>query len=71
MAASGIRTCRYALEVPHVSRVVANDYDAEACSAIRKNAVANHVEEKLTVFQKDAKWVIMLETGWWSTLSLY
>jgi tRNA (guanine26-N2/guanine27-N2)-dimethyltransferase len=55
MSATGLRTCRYALEIPHVEEVVGNDYDAAACAAIRLNAEANGVKDKLTVTNEDAR----------------
>ncbi|OQV12883.1 putative tRNA (guanine(26)-N(2))-dimethyltransferase [Hypsibius exemplaris] len=55
MAATGLRTCRYALEVPHVAEVVGNDYDPNACEAIKLNAAANGVTDRLTVTNQDAR----------------
>ncbi|KAJ8599265.1 hypothetical protein CTAYLR_006774 [Chrysophaeum taylorii] len=44
LAATGLRSIRYAKEVPGVRRVVANDLDADAAEACKRNLDANGVE---------------------------
>ncbi|XP_055345995.1 tRNA (guanine(26)-N(2))-dimethyltransferase-like [Paramacrobiotus metropolitanus] len=61
MAATGLRTCRYALEVPYVTQVAANDFDPVACESIRRNAAHNNCD-KIQVYQKDAR-ELMLTFG--------
>jgi hypothetical protein len=43
LSASGLRALRFALEVPNVERVVANDFSDEAVAAIQNNIRANNV----------------------------
>eukprot|EP00611_Tribonema_gayanum_P013748 TRINITY_DN2495_c0_g1_i1.p1 TRINITY_DN2495_c0_g1~~TRINITY_DN2495_c0_g1_i1.p1 ORF type:complete len:556 (-),score=237.59 TRINITY_DN2495_c0_g1_i1:337-2004(-) len=55
LAATALRSIRYTKEIPGVRKVVANDLDAAAVEAARKNAEFNNVEEgKLDVLQGDA-----------------
>lgn len=56
MAASGLRACRYALEVPFVQKVIANDFDAAACEAIRLNAEFNGCLPKMEITNADARY---------------
>jgi tRNA (guanine26-N2/guanine27-N2)-dimethyltransferase len=44
MAASGIRSIRYALEIKNVEKVLANDYSKAAIESIKENSKANGVE---------------------------
>ena len=56
LAASGLRSVRYALEVPAVTRVMANDYSSEAYENIVRNIKYNSVEEIVTPSCKDARY---------------
>jgi tRNA (guanine26-N2/guanine27-N2)-dimethyltransferase len=47
LAASGLRSIRYALEVPAVTRVVANDYSSEAYKNMCRNIGHNSVEGRV------------------------
>jgi len=54
LAASGLRSVRFALEVPLVHEVVANDFDKTAVEYIRRNAAHNNVEHLITASCSDA-----------------
>jgi tRNA (guanine26-N2/guanine27-N2)-dimethyltransferase len=45
LAASGLRSIRYALEIPKLTRIITNDIDPAAIARIRANLELNHVEE--------------------------
>ena len=60
MAASGLRAMRYALEIPQVNKVYANDIDGKALDAMRKNIAHNGVEGKVEPTKSDAR-VLMLQ----------
>ena len=54
LAASGLRSVRFALEVPFVREVVANDFDHTAVEYIRRNAAHNNVDHLITASCNDA-----------------
>jgi len=54
LAASGLRSVRFALEVPLVHEVVANDFDQTAVEYIRRNAAHNNVDHLITASCSDA-----------------
>lgn len=54
LAASGLRSVRFALEVPLVREVVANDFDHTAVEYIRRNATHNNVDHLITASCSDA-----------------
>lgn len=54
LAASGLRSVRFALEVPGVREVVANDFDRTAVEFIRHNAEKNGVTNLITASCADA-----------------
>jgi len=54
LAASGLRSVRFALEVPLVCEVVANDFDHTAVEYIRRNAAHNNVGHLITASCSDA-----------------
>ena len=62
MAASGLRAMRYALEIPEVSKVYANDIDPTAVAAMKKNIAHNGLEEggKVVATESDAR-ILMLQ----------
>lgn len=45
LAASGLRSVRFALEIPGVKEVVANDFDSIAYDFIKQNAQMNNVDD--------------------------
>ena len=57
LAASGLRSIRYALEVPAVAHVVANDYSTEAYENMCRNIRHNSVEGKVLPSCKDARYI--------------
>lgn len=54
LAASGLRSVRFALEVPGVREIVTNDFSKAAVEFIRKNATHNQVEHLITPSHNDA-----------------
>lgn len=54
LSASGLRALRYALEIPFVTSVTANDLSASAADSIKLNADHNGVADKFTVTNDDA-----------------
>ncbi|KAI9249791.1 N2,N2-dimethylguanosine tRNA methyltransferase [Phascolomyces articulosus] len=47
LAASGLRSIRYAKEIPHLKQVVANDLEADAVESIKRNIKYNELTEEL------------------------
>ncbi|KAI9349626.1 N2,N2-dimethylguanosine tRNA methyltransferase, partial [Obelidium mucronatum] len=58
LSATGLRAIRYAKECPNVSHILANDFDASAAAAIRKNAEFNDVLGKVVPNEGDANMVM-------------
>jgi tRNA (guanine26-N2/guanine27-N2)-dimethyltransferase len=54
LSASGLRSIRYAKEVPGVREIIANDLSDVAVSSIRDNVVHNGVEHLVTTSHDDA-----------------
>lgn len=54
LAASGLRSIRYALEVPNVRNIIANDIQSRAVKSITKNARFNNVAHLVTASESDA-----------------
>ena len=54
LAASGLRSVRFALELPFVCEVVANDFDHTAVEYIRRNATHNNIDHLITASCSDA-----------------
>uniref|UniRef100_A0A8K9X3C0 tRNA (guanine(26)-N(2))-dimethyltransferase n=1 Tax=Oncorhynchus mykiss TaxID=8022 RepID=A0A8K9X3C0_ONCMY len=54
LAASGLRSVRFALEVPGLRSVTANDFSAKAAALIARNAQHNGVTHLLQASQRDA-----------------
>jgi tRNA(guanine-26,N2-N2) methyltransferase len=60
LAASGLRSFRYAQEVPNVGVVVANDMDPVAAAAIRRNkAFGGEAVSAVVAHQQDARLVML------------
>lgn len=55
LAASGLRSVRFALEVPGLRSVTANDFSYKAAALIARNAEYNKVGEILQATCKDAR----------------
>ncbi|KAG5981678.1 hypothetical protein E4U55_002687 [Claviceps digitariae] len=54
LSASGLRALRYALEIPFVTSVTANDLSPSATESIKQNAQHNGVTEKIKATNDDA-----------------
>ncbi|KAG6016658.1 hypothetical protein E4U54_000799 [Claviceps lovelessii] len=54
LSASGLRALRYALEIPFVTSVTANDLSPSATESIKQNAQHNGVTDKLKATNDDA-----------------
>lgn len=54
LSASGLRSIRYAKEVPGVREIIANDISEKAASSIRANVAHNGVEHLVTTSHEDA-----------------
>lgn len=55
LAASGLRSVRFALEVPGLQSITANDFSAKAAALIGRNAQHNAVSHLLQASCKDAR----------------
>uniref|UniRef100_A0A8C7JH56 tRNA (guanine(26)-N(2))-dimethyltransferase n=1 Tax=Oncorhynchus kisutch TaxID=8019 RepID=A0A8C7JH56_ONCKI len=55
LAASGLRSVRFALEVPGLRSVTANDFSSKAAALIARNAQHNGVTHLLQASQRDAR----------------
>ena len=58
LAATGLRSVRFALELPGVKEIVCNDFDKTAFAYIEKNCAHNHVEHLVTPSLADAAGVM-------------
>lgn len=54
LAASGLRSVRFALEIPGLKRIVANDYDKSAVELMKLNIAENGVDNLVTTVCADA-----------------
>jgi tRNA G26 N,N-dimethylase Trm1 len=59
LAATGLRAIRYAKEVSGIGQIIANDMDADAVNAQRRNIEFNAVEDKVTPNLADARLVML------------
>ena len=56
LAASGLRSIRYALEIPRVETVVANDLSKDAYHSICRNIEHNQVGERVKPSWREARY---------------
>ncbi|XP_060073632.1 tRNA (guanine(26)-N(2))-dimethyltransferase-like [Ylistrum balloti] len=63
LAASGLRSIRFGLEIPGVKRIVTNDYDKTAVEVIQKNIERNKLEHLVTSSLGDASMVMYMSKG--------
>ncbi|XP_021362310.1 tRNA (guanine(26)-N(2))-dimethyltransferase-like [Mizuhopecten yessoensis] len=63
LAASGLRSIRYGLEIPGVKKIVANDFDKTAVEAIQKNIERNKLDHLVTSSFGDASMVMYMSKG--------
>ncbi|KAI5950906.1 TRM1 [Candida jiufengensis] len=54
LSASGLRSCRYGLEIPNVQKIIANDLSKDAVAAIDRNIQHNHIQHKVESNEDDA-----------------
>ena len=54
LSASGLRSCRYGLEIPNVYKIVANDLSPDAVASINRNIEHNQLIGKVVANQDDA-----------------
>lgn len=54
LAATGLRAIRYALEVPGVKQIYANDISSTAVNIMNQNIKENNVDNLITSTQYDA-----------------
>ncbi|XP_072318372.1 tRNA (guanine(26)-N(2))-dimethyltransferase [Eucyclogobius newberryi] len=63
LAASGLRSVRFALEVPGLNSVTANDFSAKAATLIARNAEFNRVNHLVEASCKDASLLMYEKRG--------
>jgi tRNA (guanine26-N2/guanine27-N2)-dimethyltransferase len=54
LSATGLRSIRYAKEIPGVDEIIANDLSSAAVEMIKRNVVLNEVEKLVTPNKADA-----------------
>ncbi|GLC42577.1 hypothetical protein PLESTB_001115800 [Pleodorina starrii] len=72
LAASGLRSIRYALEVPELGRIDANDLDKDAVSAMSRNVALNGGDAavKIRVLCSDARLTMLQNPGAYDVVDL-
>ncbi|XP_075715233.1 tRNA (guanine(26)-N(2))-dimethyltransferase [Rhinoderma darwinii] len=63
LAASGLRSIRFAREVPGLQSIVANDFSASAVELIKRNIQFNGVEHLVTASYSDARMLMYNSMG--------
>ncbi|XP_069138740.1 tRNA (guanine(26)-N(2))-dimethyltransferase-like isoform X2 [Argopecten irradians] len=63
LAASGLRSIRFGLEIPGVKRIVTNDFDKTAVEIIQKNIERNKLDHLVTSSLGDASMVMYMSKG--------
>lgn len=54
LAASGLRSVRFGLEIPGVKEIIANDFDSDAVKIIEKNIETNNLQDLVSSSHADA-----------------
>lgn len=54
LSATGLRSIRYAKEVPGIKQIIANDLSAAAVKSIKENITLNNVEHLVTASEANA-----------------
>lgn len=54
LSATGLRSIRYAREIPGVKEIIANDLSEDAVESIKKNIEHNGVEDLVSTTRSDA-----------------
>lgn len=73
LSASGLRAIRYALEVPGVKQITANDMSRSAVVNIEDNIELNNVEDIVITSQSDAVWLMQQQKAdnlWFDAIDL-
>ena len=55
LSATGLRSIRYAKEIPKISKIIANDFSKRAVESIQKNIEDNNVTDTVEASHADAK----------------
>ncbi|OXA50116.1 probable tRNA (guanine(26)-N(2))-dimethyltransferase isoform X2 [Folsomia candida] len=71
MAASGIRSIRYALEVKGLKKVIANDFSTDCITSINKNSKLNGTEDIVQPSLNDANVIMRSQKGFIIDLDPY
>ena len=58
LAASGLRSLRYAKEIGGIKTIVTNDYSKSAVECMKTNIVQNNVSHLITPSLSDARYVV-------------
>lgn len=61
LSASGLRSIRYAKEIPDLDEIIANDISKKAVDTIRQNIINNGVEGKVKASHNDASMAMYLK----------
>lgn len=64
LSATGLRSIRYAKEVPGLARIVANDLSRQAVNAIEENIRHNRVEHLVEASHSDAMTLMYMSTSY-------
>lgn len=63
LSATGLRSIRYAKEIPGIKRIIANDISKQAVESIENNIKHNHVEHIVVANHADATTFMYLSTN--------
>ena len=63
LAASGLRSIRYAKEIPNLSSIVANDMSEDAVKSINRNIKYNEIPAGLVVANQSDAWLVVFWPG--------
>jgi tRNA (guanine26-N2/guanine27-N2)-dimethyltransferase len=58
LSATGLRSIRYALEIPGIHKIIANDINPAAVELIKRNITHNKVDDLVTPNCADARHVL-------------
>lgn len=61
LAATGLRSIRYAQEIPGVKQIIANDISEKAVLDMKTNITDNNVEHLITASHEDATYVLCIK----------
>ena len=58
LSATGLRSIRYAKEIPNIESIIANDIEENAVKAIRQNLRDNNISEDLVIPNQQDAWLL-------------